>query len=138
MKKNEKHEAVKGCFVTLLVYMHVRYTQVKALTHNSGSSIDWLMDSFDLKLDTISRMAAHTHPRTHRGGAGGQFPGMMITYGLMEKLDAIAAADPATARVINKATVTKLLRDSKGAVIGCEYTDKNGTAHQELVPSWVA
>jgi succinate dehydrogenase/fumarate reductase flavoprotein subunit len=97
---------------------------IKALTHNSGPSIDWLMDSFDLKLDVVSRMAAHTIPRTHRGGAGGQFPGMMITYGLMEALDDIADASPETARVVNKATVTELLRDASGKVVGVEYTKK--------------
>jgi hypothetical protein len=45
------------------------------------------MDEFDLKLDTVSRMAAATYPRTHRGSDGGQFPGMMITYALMEEFD---------------------------------------------------
>lgn len=93
---------------------------VKALTHNSGHSIDWLVDSFGLKLDTVSRMAAHTNPRTHRGSDGGQFPGMMITYGLVEKLEAISEADPARVQIVNKATVTNLLRDASGAVIGVE------------------
>ena len=47
----------------------------------------------------------------------------MITYQLMEDLDKLAETHPNRARVINKATVTKLVQDpSTGAVLGCEYT----------------
>ena len=49
---------------------------------------------------------------------------MMITYGLMEALDDVADASPETARVVNKATVTELLRDASGKVVGVEYTKK--------------
>lgn len=103
---------------------------VKALTHQSGPSIDWLMDSFGLNLDTVSRMAAHTHPRTHRGSDGGQFPGMMITYSLISALEDIAAAEPSRARVMNKAKVTKLLKDDSGSVVGVEFTH-GGQVHTE-------
>jgi hypothetical protein len=48
---------------------------------------------------------------------------MMITYGLMEKLDEIAEQEPDRARVLNKATVTELISEN-GVVIGCKYTRK--------------
>lgn len=60
-------------------------------------------------------------PRTHRSKAGGKFPGMMITYKLMQELEAMAKTNPERARIINKAQVTKLLTDNEGAVVGCEY-----------------
>jgi hypothetical protein len=43
---------------------------IRTLTHQSGPSIEWLIDSFDLDLSVVSRLAAHTHPRTHRGKDG--------------------------------------------------------------------
>jgi hypothetical protein len=43
---------------------------IRVLTHESGPAIDWLMDAFDLDLTVVSRLAAHTHPRTHRGKDG--------------------------------------------------------------------
>lgn len=110
----------------------VRPDLVRALTHQSGPAVDWLMDSFGLDLTVVSRLAAHSHPRTHRGSSGGQFPGMMITYQLMEDLDKIADTSN-RARVVNKATVTRLIQDDKGNVIGAEY-QKGGKTFQEYGP----
>jgi len=55
---------------------------------------------------------------------------MMITYGLVEKLEAIAEADPSRAQIVNKATVTNLLKDSSGVVVGVEY-EKGGQKYTE-------
>merc|ERR1712232_1203816 len=95
----------------------------------------WLMDAFDLDLSIIARLAAHSHPRTHRGKE--QFPGMMITYGLMEKLDEVAAMGDGRARVINKAEVTELITNANGEVVGCKYT-KKGEVFQEDGPVIIA
>jgi len=111
----------------------LRPNLVKALTHQSGPAVDWLMDAFGLDLTVVSRLAAHSHPRTHRGSSGGQFPGMMITYQLMEELDKIAESNSNKARVINKATVTKLIENDAGCVIGCEY-EKGGATFKEYGP----
>lgn len=52
----------------------------------------------------------------------------------MEDLDKLAETHPNRARVINKATVTKLVQDpSTGAVLGCEYT-KGGQTFTEYGP----
>jgi succinate dehydrogenase/fumarate reductase flavoprotein subunit len=59
---------------------------IRALTHQSGSAVDWLADRFKLDVSVIARLAAHSFPRTHRGKE--RFPGMALTYGLMEALDA--------------------------------------------------
>lgn len=98
---------------------------IRTLTHESGPAVDWLMDAFGLDLTVIARLAAHSEPRTHRGKE--RFPGMMITYGLMEKLDEVAAAGDGRARVITKAEVTELIQDSNGEIIGAKYTKKGET-----------
>jgi hypothetical protein len=55
------------------------------MVNDSGPSIDWLINKFGLDLSLLGRLGGHTHPRTHRGKE--KFPGMTITYGLMEKFD---------------------------------------------------
>lgn len=107
---------------------------IKTLTYESGPAIDWLMESFGLDLTIIARLAAHSHPRTHRGKE--RFPGMMITYGLMEKLEEIAEKEPKKARVINKAEVNKLIMEGT-EVIGVEYV-KNGKSFKEYGPVIIA
>merc|ERR1712194_541238 len=106
---------------------------IKVLTHESGPAVDWLMDSFGLDLSVIARLAAHSQPRTHRGKE--RFPGMAITYGLMEKLDEIADGGDGTTRVINKAEVVELINNDAGDVIGCVYMKggKRYTEHGRVV-----
>ena len=108
---------------------------IRTLTHLSGPAIEWLKNDFKLDLSVVSRLAAHSNPRTHRGASGGQFPGMMITYALMETLEAIAD-DPTDGRaeIINRATVHKLIQQPDGKVVGVEYTDADGNNHHELGP----
>ncbi|EDQ90140.1 uncharacterized protein MONBRDRAFT_18701 [Monosiga brevicollis MX1] len=92
---------------------------IRALTHQSGPAVEWLRDAFGLKLDLVGQMGAHSRPRTHRGGE--RFPGMMITYALMERFEATCKALPHRAKLVNKATVTSLLTNQAGETIGCEY-----------------
>ncbi|KAI8449541.1 FAD binding domain-containing protein [Phakopsora pachyrhizi] len=92
---------------------------IKVLTGKSAEAVNWLQDKFGLDLSKVSRLGGHTYERTHRGGA--QFPGMTITYALMEALEDLAENDPNRVQIIKKAKVTKLLRDSSGAVTGVEY-----------------
>jgi hypothetical protein len=42
------------------------------------------VEKFNLDLSKVSRLGGHSEKRTHRGGQ--QFPGMTITYALMEKV----------------------------------------------------
>jgi hypothetical protein len=71
----------------------------------------------------VSRLGGHSFPRTHRGKE--KFPGMTITYALMEKFELIEKeSNGKIARLINKALVTKLLYE-QGKVVGVEY-NKNG------------
>merc|ERR1712178_417948 len=99
------------------------------LCENSGADVDWLMDKFDLDLSLLARLGGHSMPRTHRGKE--RFPGMTITYALIQSVEKIAeAAD--LARIITKAKATKLLMNN-GCCVGVEY-EKGGLNFQEHGP----
>lgn len=61
---------------------------VKVLAENSGPDCDWLMDVFGLDLSLVARLGGHSAPRTHRGKE--RFPGMTITYALIQMVEKIA------------------------------------------------
>jgi flavocytochrome c len=111
----------------------IRPELVKVLTFNSGPAVDWLQERFGLDLSLVSRLGGHSFPRTHRGKE--KFPGMTITYALMEKLEDIAQHEPHKVSILKKAKVTKLVQDSQGAVIGVEYESAGqvGTAHGPVI-----
>lgn len=91
-----------------------------------------MIEKFGLDLSLVSRLGGHSFPRTHRGKE--RFPGMTITYALMEKLEEISTKRPDLAKIITKAKVTKLLQDkSTGEVYGVEY-EHNGKKYEELGP----
>merc|ERR1719384_2640569 len=68
-------------------------------------------------------------PRTHRGKE--RFPGMTITYALIQMLEKIAEKTD-RARIITKACVNKLICNGP-AVVGCEYL-KAGVTYKEYGP----
>merc|ERR1719384_633670 len=68
-------------------------------------------------------------PRTHRGKE--RFPGMTITYALIQMLEKIAEKTD-RARIITKACVNKLICNGP-AVVGCEYL-KVGATYKEYGP----
>lgn len=69
-------------------------------------------------------MGGHSHPRTHRGKE--RFPGMTITYALMEKYEDICKSHPEKARIISKSKVSELLTDSNGNITGVKYQNREG------------
>merc|ERR1719163_1058700 len=73
---------------------------VKVLCGNSGVDCDWLMDVFNLDLSRVARLGGHSAPRTHRGKE--RFPGMTITYALIQMVEKIAEKTD-KARIITKA-----------------------------------
>merc|ERR1719203_2629824 len=60
----------------------------KVLCGNSGRDVDWLVDKFALDLSLLARLGGHSMPRTHRGKE--RFPGMTITYALIQMVENIA------------------------------------------------
>merc|ERR1712241_972800 len=96
---------------------------------NSAADVDWLIDKFDLDLSLVARLGGHSQPRTHRGKE--RFPGMTITYALIQMLEKVAEKTD-RARIITKAEVFKLILNGK-AVVGCEYR-KGGSEFKEFGP----
>ncbi|KZP14766.1 Flavocytochrome c [Athelia psychrophila] len=92
---------------------------IRVLTGRSGDAVNWLQDVFKLDLSKVARLGGHSQPRTHRGDA--QFPGMVITYAQMERLEDLAVSSPERVKIQKKARVTGLVKDESGAVIGAEY-----------------
>ncbi|GAA6024808.1 hypothetical protein JCM10207_009287 [Rhodosporidiobolus poonsookiae] len=104
---------------------------IEVLTGKSGDAVNWLVTRFGLDLSKVSRLGGHSFERTHRGGA--QFPGMTITYALMEKLEERAEQDPTRVKMLKKAHVTRLLKTESGEVHGVEY-EYQGKKHEAHGP----
>merc|ERR1719236_462064 len=103
----------------------------KVLCGNSGNDVNWLMDTFDLDLSLLARLGGHSMPRTHRGAE--RFPGMTITYALIQMVEKIAERSDGLARIVTKARAHKLLMNKAGACVGCVY-EKGGIDFQEHGP----
>eukprot|EP00930_Biecheleria_cincta_P064047 TRINITY_DN495_c0_g1_i3.p1 TRINITY_DN495_c0_g1~~TRINITY_DN495_c0_g1_i3.p1 ORF type:complete len:329 (-),score=87.61 TRINITY_DN495_c0_g1_i3:1626-2612(-) len=101
----------------------------KVLCANSAADVDWLVDKFDLDLSLLARLGGHSQPRTHRGKE--RFPGMTITYALIQMLEKVAEKTD-RARIVTKAEVFKLIQNGR-AVVGCEYR-KAGKVIKEFGP----
>eukprot|EP00441_Pelagodinium_beii_P003110 CAMPEP_0197703554 /NCGR_PEP_ID=MMETSP1338-20131121/125494_1 /TAXON_ID=43686 ORGANISM="Pelagodinium beii, Strain RCC1491" /NCGR_SAMPLE_ID=MMETSP1338 /ASSEMBLY_ACC=CAM_ASM_000754 /LENGTH=634 /DNA_ID=CAMNT_0043287451 /DNA_START=67 /DNA_END=1972 /DNA_ORIENTATION=- len=101
----------------------------RVLCANSGPDVDWLMDKFSLDLSLLARLGGHSQPRTHRGKE--RFPGMTITYALIQSLEAVVERTD-LARLITKARVTDLITKD-GICVGCTY-EKAGQNFKEFGP----
>ncbi|KIR56857.1 fumarate reductase [Cryptococcus gattii Ru294] len=103
---------------------------IHVLTYQSGDAVNWLIEKFNLDLSKVSRLGGHSEKRTHRGTQ--QFPGMTITYALMEKLEDMAEQHPDRVKILKKAKATKLLQEN-GKVIGVDY-EREGKHYTEYGP----
>lgn len=99
------------------------------ITHESADAVHWIQDKFGLALDTVSRLGGHSEPRTHRSKNGGKFPGMEITYALMQQYEKLA--ESGKVRLFTKARAHKLITEN-GCVVGVEYKDAKGNSHKEM------
>jgi flavocytochrome c len=109
---------------------------VDVLVNESAPSVDWIMSKFGVDLSLVSRLGGHSMPRTHRGKE--RFPGMTITYGLMERLEEIDEEGSGKVKIHLNTKVTKLLTDKDGNVSGCECVDKAGKTWKEHGPVVIA
>merc|ERR1719386_474130 len=102
----------------------------QVLCANSGADVDWLVEKFNLDLSLVARLGGHSQPRTHRGKE--RFPGMTITYALIQMVERIAEMSD-IARIVTKARVFQLLTNSSGDCVGCIY-ERGGLEFQEHGP----
>ncbi|KAK4936954.1 Osmotic growth protein, partial [Elasticomyces elasticus] len=93
---------------------------IKVLTYKSAAAVEWLQDVFNLDLTLVSRLGGHSHPRTHRGHDA-KFPGMAITYALMQRFEELAEAEPERVMLIKKAKVVRVNKDGN-VCNGVTYT----------------
>lgn len=96
---------------------------IKVLTYKSAAAVEWLQDVFGLDLTLVSRLGGHSQPRTHRGHDA-KFPGMAITYALMQRLEELATLAPERVQIIKKAKVTSLNKEGN-KITGVTYTFNN-------------
>ncbi|KAF2203733.1 fumarate reductase, partial [Delitschia confertaspora ATCC 74209] len=87
---------------------------IKVLTYKSAAAVEWLQDVFNLDLTLVSRLGGHSQPRTHRGHDA-KFPGMAITYALMQRFEELAEAEPERVQLIKKAKVVKVNKEGNTA-----------------------
>lgn len=107
----------------------------KVLCDESAPAVHWLMDRFGLNLTIIGRMGGASFPRTHRGPE--RFPGMMITYCLMENFDKIITEEgDQRARLFTKSRATKLIEEGN-KVVGVEF-ERDGKTYREYGPVIIA
>ncbi|TQB75472.1 hypothetical protein MPDQ_002765 [Monascus purpureus] len=99
---------------------------IKVLTYKSAAAVEWLQDVFNLDLTLVSRLGGHSQPRTHRGHDA-KFPGMAITYALMQRLEELAETEPHRVQIIKKARVTAVNKTGNVAT-GVTY-ELNGESH---------
>ncbi|KAK5663764.1 hypothetical protein OQA88_4195 [Cercophora sp. LCS_1] len=100
---------------------------IKVLTYKSAAAVEWLQDVFNLDLTLVSRLGGHSQPRTHRGHDA-KFPGMAITYALMQRLEELAESEPDRVQIIKKARVTSLNKEGN-QVTGVTY-ELNGESQK--------
>ncbi|KAJ5114448.1 hypothetical protein NUU61_000207 [Penicillium alfredii] len=98
---------------------------IKVLTYKSAAAVEWLQDVFNLDLTLVSRLGGHTHPRTHRGHDA-KFPGMAITYALMQRLEELSEKEPGRVQIVKKAQVTSVNK-SGNTISGVTYTHNGET-----------
>ncbi|KAF3933983.1 hypothetical protein ABW19_dt0209073 [Dactylella cylindrospora] len=99
---------------------------IKVLTHKSASAIEWLQEVFKLDLTLVSRLGGHSQPRTHRGHDA-KFPGMAITYALMQRLETLAEEEPERVTILKKAKVIKLNKTGN-KITGLDYESDGKTS----------
>lgn len=102
---------------------------IKVLTYKSAAAVEWLQDVFNLDLTLVSRLGGHSFPRTHRGHDA-KFPGMAITYALMQRFEELAEKEPDRMTLIKKAKVTGITKDGN-TITGCTYLFNGEECHVE-------
>lgn len=97
---------------------------IKVLTYHSADAVHWLQEIFELDLSIVSRLGGHSQPRTHRG-KDAKFPGMAITYKLLETLENLAEEFPDRVAIMKNTQVIDLLIDENDSsqVLGVKYKD---------------
>lgn len=95
---------------------------IRVLTYNSADAVHWLQELFKLDLSVVCRLGGHSQPRTHRG-KDAKFPGMAITYKLLETFENLAVEQPDRVVILKDTQVIDLISDEgdKAIIRGVKY-----------------
>ncbi|KAK6465199.1 osmotic growth protein [Scheffersomyces coipomensis] len=107
---------------------------IKVLTYHSADAIHWLQEVFDLDLTIVSRLGGHSQPRTHRG-RDSKFPGMAITYRLLETFEALTETEPSRVAVLKNCQVIDLLKQDGDdyKIKGVKYKNLKDKSKHEII-----
>lgn len=108
---------------------------IKVLTYNSADAVNWLQEQFDLDLTVVSRLGGHSQPRTHRG-KDAKFPGMAITYKLLETFELLAESEPERVLILKSTQVIDLIKNDK-IIYGVKIKDLKTKEKSEILGSAV-
>lgn len=76
-------------------------------------------------VSSLIQSSGHSQPRTHRGHDA-KFPGMAITYALMQRLEELVESDPERVQIIKKARVTSVNKEgNKVTGVSYEFNGEN-------------
>lgn len=99
---------------------------MKRLTKDSASSIHWLQDEFDIKLDLLAQLGGHSQPRTHRS-SGKLPPGFEIVNALSKNLQNLEKENPDLVKIlVNSKVVNIPLNNDKTQIQSVQYEDSEG------------
>lgn len=104
---------------------------LRVLTYKLAEAVHWLQDDFGLDLLVVSRLGGHSQPRTHRG-RDLKFPGMAITYRLLETLEELAESEPHRVAILKKSQVLDLVRED-GVVTGVHYKNLDTKEYYDVL-----
>lgn len=106
---------------------------IRVLTYNSADAIHWLQDVFALDLSIVSRLGGQSQPRTHRGHDS-KFPGMAITYRLLERLESLSETEPDRVQILKNCQVIDLIIDEgdKSKVLGVKFKNLLDKSKHEI------
>ncbi|KAG7661795.1 OSM2 [[Candida] subhashii] len=109
---------------------------IKVLTYNSADAIHWLQEVFELDLSIVSRLGGQSQPRTHRGHDS-KFPGMAITYRLLERLETLSETEPFRVQILKNCQVIDLVVDDNDGskILGVKFKNlQDKSKHEVLGP----
>ncbi|CAD1808049.1 flavocytochrome c family protein [Candida parapsilosis] len=104
---------------------------IKVLTYNSADAVHWLQEVFGLDLTVVSRLGGHSQPRTHRGHDS-KFPGMAITYRLLETLEKLSEDEPDRVAILKHCQVIDLIKEGEDKVVGVKYKNLQDKSKSEV------
>ncbi|KAG5420764.1 OSM2 [Candida metapsilosis] len=104
---------------------------IKVLTYNSADAVHWLQEVFGLDLTVVSRLGGHSQPRTHRGHDS-KFPGMAITYRLLETLEKLSEDEPDRVAILKHCQVIDLIKEGDDRVVGVKYKNLQDKSKSEV------